>query len=148
MSNLALLPIFNWVVWFYLLLNCMSYLYILESKPFSITLFANIFSHFVDCLFVLFVVALAVQKLVALIRSHLFIFAFIFVALGDWPRKTLIQFMSENVLPMFPSRSFMMSCLRFKPLSHFEFEILGLLWFHIKFWIYFLVLWKISWLHW
>ena len=29
--------------------------------------------------------------------------------------------MSENVLPMFSSRSFMVSCLMFKSLSHFEF---------------------------
>ena len=29
--------------------------------------------------------------------------------------------MSENVLPMFSSRSFMESCLIFKSLSHFEF---------------------------
>ena len=29
--------------------------------------------------------------------------------------------MSENVLPMFSSKSFMVSYLMFKPLSHFEF---------------------------
>jgi len=29
--------------------------------------------------------------------------------------------MSENVLPMFSSRSFIVSCLMFKPLSSFEF---------------------------
>ena len=28
--------------------------------------------------------------------------------------------MSENVLPMFSSKSFMVSCLTFKSLSHFE----------------------------
>ena len=32
----------------------------------------------------------AVQKLVSLIRSHFFTFAFISVALGDWPKKTLL----------------------------------------------------------
>ena len=63
----------------------------------------------------------AVQKLISLIRSHLFIFAFISIALGDWPKKTLVWFMSENVSPMFSSRSFMVSCLIFKSLSHFEF---------------------------
>ena len=35
--------------------------------------------------------------------------------------KTLIQLMLENALPMFSSRSFMVSCLVFKSLSHFEF---------------------------
>ena len=43
-------------------------------------------------------VSFAVQKLVRLIMSHLFIFAFISVALGEWPKKILIWFMSENVL--------------------------------------------------
>ena len=90
-------------------------------KPLSGTLCANIFSHPVGCLFILFMVSFAVQKLVSLVRSHLFIFAFISVTLGDWPKKMLVQFMSENVLPMFCSRSLMVSCLIFKSLSHFEF---------------------------
>ena len=60
------------------------------------------------------------QKLVSLIRSHLFIFAFISIALEDQPKKTLVQFMSENVLPMFSSRNFMVSYIMFKSLSHFE----------------------------
>ena len=34
---------------------------------------------------------------------------------------SLVQFMSENVLPMFSSRNFMVSCFMFKSLSHFEF---------------------------
>ena len=34
----------------FLLLSSRSYLYILESKPLLVTLSANIFSHFVDCL--------------------------------------------------------------------------------------------------
>ena len=44
---------------------------------------------------------------------------FISIALGDWPKKTLVWFMSENVLPMFSSRSFMASCLRFKSFKIF-----------------------------
>ena len=36
-------------------------------------------------------------------------------------KKILVQFMSENVLPMFSSRSFMVLCLIVKSLSHFEF---------------------------
>ena len=66
-------------------------------------------------------VSFAVQKLVSLIRSYLFIFAFISFALGDRPKETLVLSMLENVLPMFSSRSFMVSCLVFKSLSHFEF---------------------------
>ena len=39
---------------------------------------------------------LAVQKLVCLIRSHSFVFAFISFFLGDWPKRILPQFMSKN----------------------------------------------------
>ena len=105
----------------FLLLSCMNCLYILKVKLLSVALFAHVFSHSVGCLFVLFMVSFAVQKLVSWIRSHLFIFVFISIALGDWPEKTLVWFMSENVLPVISSRSFMVSCLTFKPLSHFEF---------------------------
>ena len=62
----------------------MSCLYILEMKPLSVALFVNIFSQSVGCLFgVFFFVSFAVQKLISLIRSDLFIFAFISVAWRD-----------------------------------------------------------------
>ena len=51
----------------------MSCLSILEINPLSVASFANIFSHSVGCLFVLFMVSFAVEKLVSLIRFHLFI---------------------------------------------------------------------------
>ena len=50
----------------------------------------------------------------------MFSFAFISIALGDGPKETSWQFVSENALPML-SKSFMVSCLIFKSLSHFEF---------------------------
>ena len=65
----------------FLLLSCVSCLYILEIEPLSIALFETIFS--VSCLFVFFLVSFAVQKFVSLIMSHCFIFAFTSVALGD-----------------------------------------------------------------
>ena len=61
----------------------MSCLYVLEIKPLLLASFANIFSHSVSCLFILFMVSFAVQKLISLIRSLLFIFALISIALGD-----------------------------------------------------------------
>ena len=63
----------------YLILSCMSCLYILEINPLSVASFANIFSHSVGGLFVLFMVSLDAQKLISVIRSHLFIFAFIYI---------------------------------------------------------------------
>uniref|UniRef100_A0A8C3WBK7 Secreted protein n=1 Tax=Catagonus wagneri TaxID=51154 RepID=A0A8C3WBK7_9CETA len=62
-----------------------------------------------------------VQKLVSLIRSHWLIFALISVALGDCPERTLVRLMSESVLPMFSSRSLIVSCLIFKSFNHLEF---------------------------
>ena len=41
-------------------LCCMSCFYILETNPSLIALFANIFSHFVGCLFILFMVSFVV----------------------------------------------------------------------------------------
>ena len=65
----------------FLVLSCMSCLYVLEINPLSVVSFA-IFSHSEDYLFTLFIVSFAVQKLLSLIRSHLFIFVFISVTLG------------------------------------------------------------------
>ena len=72
-------------------------------------------------LFVLFMVSFAVQKLLSLIRSHLFIFVFISITLGNGLEKVLLRLMSEGVLPVFSSKSFMVSSLRFRSLIHFEF---------------------------
>ena len=61
----------------FLVLSCMSCLYILEINPLSVVSFAIIFSHSEGCLFTLPIVSFVMQKLLILIRSHLFIFAFI-----------------------------------------------------------------------
>ena len=79
----------------------MSCLYILEINPLLVASFANIFSQTMGCLFVLFVVSFAVQKFLSLIRSHLFIFYFIFITLEGGSKKILLQFISKGVLPMF-----------------------------------------------
>ena len=51
-------------------------LYSLEINSLSVPLFA-IISHSECCLFTMLIVSFVVQKLLSLIRSHLFIFAFI-----------------------------------------------------------------------
>ena len=66
----------------FLALSCMSRLYILEINPLSVVSFAIIFSHSEGCLFTLVTVSFAVQKLLSLIRSHLFTFVFLSVILG------------------------------------------------------------------
>ena len=66
----------------FLVLSCMSCLYILEINPLSVVSFAIIFSHSEGCLFTLLIVSFAVQKLLSLIRSHLFTFVYISITLG------------------------------------------------------------------
>ena len=66
----------------FLELSCRSCLYIFEISCLSVASFAIIFSHSEGCLFTLLIVSFDVQKLLSLIRSHLFIFAFISNILG------------------------------------------------------------------
>ena len=78
------------LIFFFFTLNCMSCMYILEINPLSVPLFANIFFHSENCLYVLFMVSFAVQKLLSLIKSHLFIFVFIFITLGGGSKKIFL----------------------------------------------------------
>ena len=66
----------------FLVLRCMSCLYILEVNPLSVVSFGIIFSHSEGCLFILLIVSFAMQKLLNIIRSHLFTFVFICITLG------------------------------------------------------------------
>ena len=64
----------------FLVLSCVSYLYIFEINSLSVASFAIIFSHSEGCLFTLLIVSFFVQKL--FFRSHLFIFTFVSITLG------------------------------------------------------------------
>ena len=98
-----------------------SSLYILEIKPLSEVSLANMFSHMVGSLFILMPYSLAVQKLFILMKSHLFILSFMSFALGDISVKMLLRGISEIFLPMFSSRTFIVSRLIFKSFIHLEF---------------------------
>ena len=65
----------------FLELSCRCCLYIFEINSLSVASFA-IFSHSESCLFTLLIFSFVVQKLLILIRSHLFIFAFVSNILG------------------------------------------------------------------
>ena len=54
----------------FLVLSCMSCLYILEINSLSVVSFAIIFSHSEGYLFTLLIVSFVVQKLLSLIRSY------------------------------------------------------------------------------
>ena len=66
----------------FLMLSCISSLYILEINPLSDVSLANMFSHTVGSLFIFLMISFAVRKLFSLMKSHLFIFSFVFLALG------------------------------------------------------------------
>ena len=93
----------------------------MEINPLSVASFANIFSHSEGWLFILFMVSFAVKELLSFIRSHLFIFVFISISLGGGSKRILLWFMSWSVLPIFSSKSFIVSGLTFRSLIHFEF---------------------------
>uniref|UniRef100_A0A8D1YM34 Uncharacterized protein n=1 Tax=Sus scrofa TaxID=9823 RepID=A0A8D1YM34_PIG len=73
----------------FLLLSCVSCLYILEIKPLSVASFETTFSHSVSCLFVVvfFLFPLLCKKLVSLMRSY-------------WSPRTHSHLMHENKLKM------------------------------------------------
>ena len=101
------------------LYKCLS---ISEFKSLLVSSLANVFSHSVSCLFILFMVSFAVQMLISLTWSpFLKFFYFISIALENWPKKPLVWYLLENALLMFSSRSFMVPYLILRSLSHFEF---------------------------
>ena len=112
----CLIVIFVFLEW-----SCVSSLYIFEIKPLSRVSLENMFSHTVGSLFTLMLFSLAVQKLFILMRSHLFILSSMSLALGDVSVRMLLRGMSEIFLPMFSSRTFMVSWFIFKSFIHLEF---------------------------
>ena len=90
-----------WVVW-------PIYIYWILTPYWSYDL--HIFSPIVGYLFVMSVVTFARQNLLCLIMSHLFIFAFMSFPLEERFKKMLLLFITI-ILPMFSSRSFMVSGL-------------------------------------
>jgi len=73
----------------FLVLSCMNCLYNLEINPLLVVSFAVIVSYSESCLFILFIVSFTVQKLLSLIRSHLFIFVFVSITLGGGSKSIL-----------------------------------------------------------
>ena len=69
----------NFMIGFvFLVLSCMSCLYILEANPLSVASFAIIFSNSEGCLFALLIVFFAMQKLFKFNQVPLVYFCFYF----------------------------------------------------------------------
>jgi len=84
----------------------------------SVVSLAIIFSHSEGCFFTLLIVSFAVQKLLNLIRFHLF---FLFVCFYFWVIEYLaLTYVKECIAYVLP-KSFIVSGFTFKPLIHFEF---------------------------
>ena len=66
----------------FLELSCRSCFYTFEINSLSVASFAIFSSHSEGCLFTLLIVSFVVQKVLSLIRSHLFISPFISITLG------------------------------------------------------------------
>jgi len=75
--------------------SCLS---ILEINPLSVVSFTIIFFHSQLYLCIFFIVSFAVQKLLSLIRPHLFIFVFILITLEGGSKRILLWFMSKKLL--------------------------------------------------
>ena len=112
---------FHWAV--FLILSCMSCLFILEINPLSVVWFVTVFSHSEGCLLTLFISSFAVQKLFSLSRSHLFIyFCFYFHYSRSRVKEDLAVIYVKECTAYKPSSTrFIVSGITFKSLIHFEF---------------------------
>ena len=104
---------------------------------------ANIFFHMVGSVFNLFMFSLAEQKFCIWMTSHVFILSFMSLALEGVSVKILLCGISETLLPLFSSRTFMVSRPIFKYFIHLEFILVyGVGWWSSFFFLH--VLFQIS----
>ena len=105
----------------------MSYLSILEITSLSVASFADIFSNPLGG----FICYFAVQKLLSLLRFYSFQFYFSRIQI----QKYIAVIFCQTVLPMFSSRNFMVSSLKFTYLIHFEFIFVNVVRIHSTFFL-------------
>jgi len=79
------------------------------------------FSHSVCCVFIFCVFSFAVQKLLSLMRSHLFIFGFISITLKDRLKKNCCDLCQSVLCLCFILRGFRIYSFTFRSLIHPEF---------------------------
>jgi len=102
----------------FVMLSYMNCLYVLEINPGSVASF-TIISPIISVAFHLVYSFLCCAKLLSFIRSHLL---FLFPWLGGGSERIFLWFMSKRVLPVFSSKSFIVSGLTFKFFKRWRFE--------------------------
>ena len=107
-------------LFFFLHWSYVSSLCILEIKPFICGIICKYVFPYGWFFFHLMLFSLAMQKLSNLMRSRIYIVSFMSLALGDILVKILLSGISEVLLPMFRSGTFMVSRFIFKSFMHFE----------------------------
>ena len=90
----------------------------------SVASFAIIFSHSEGCLFTLLIVSFIVQKLLSLIRSHLFIFCFYFHYSGRGVIENPAVICVRECFAFVSSMSVIFCVLTFRFSIHFEFIVM------------------------
>ena len=78
----------------------------------------KIFSPILCIVFFYFVFFLCYAKAFSLIRSHLFVFHYITIGEGSSNKKQRCCNLYQSVLPVFSSRSLIVSSLKFRSLKH------------------------------
>ena len=103
----------HWVVWaaciFWKLILCQLFHMLLFSPSLG------------DCLFTLLIVSFAVQKLLSIIRSHLFTLVFYFHYFRRWVTENFALIYIIECSAYVSSKSFIVSGFTFRSLIHFEF---------------------------
>ena len=105
----------------FLVLSCMSCLYILEINPFVSCFICYYFLPFWGLSFHFAYSFLCCAKTFKVNQVPLVYFCFYFCYFRNGSQKILLWFMSSSVLPMFSSKSFTVSGLTLRSLIHFEF---------------------------
>ena len=98
----------------------MSCLCILEINPLSVVSFAIIFSQFWALFFHFSYSFLCYAKVFKFNQVPPACFCFYFHYSRRWVIEILLWLMSSSVLPIFSSKSFIVSGLIFRPLIHYE----------------------------
>ena len=91
-------------LYLFLILSCMSCLYVLEMNSLWVSWFANLSSYLEGCACLLFRVSFGRQMVLRVMKSHFLICGLFFIILRGRSTADFLHFMSDHVLFIFFSR--------------------------------------------